>query len=90
VFLQFGVEKLLVWPDIEPTTLDLRSQPGAYDLSAMANPNLVLYFLPKDASPPGSKRSTKASSPLEHSKKIIRDNLIFRVYFLAVRSNSPP
>jgi len=37
LFLQSGVEKLLAWAaGIEPTTLDLSSQSGAYDLSATA------------------------------------------------------
>jgi len=33
-FFQSGVKKLLAWRGIELTTLDLRSQSGAYDLSA--------------------------------------------------------
>jgi len=37
IFLQSGVEKLLACGrGFEPTTLDLTSQSGAYDLSAMA------------------------------------------------------
>jgi len=31
--LQYWVEKLLAWLGIEPKTLDLSSQSGAYDLS---------------------------------------------------------
>jgi len=38
--LQYGVEKLLAGAWIEPTTLDLGSQSGAYDLSAKAIPML--------------------------------------------------
>jgi len=36
IFLQSGIETLLGWPGIEPTTLDLSSLSGACDLSAMA------------------------------------------------------
>jgi len=36
IFLQSGVEKLLAWPKIEPIIINLLSQSGAYDLSAMA------------------------------------------------------
>jgi len=41
IFLQSGVKKLLAWAasGIESTTLDLSSQSGAYDLSAMATPS---------------------------------------------------
>jgi len=31
MFLQAGIEKVLVWLGIEPVTLDLSSQSGAYD-----------------------------------------------------------
>jgi len=34
IFLQSGVEKLLTWPGIEPTTLDLGSQSSGYGHSA--------------------------------------------------------
>jgi len=35
IFLQSWVKKLLQWPWIKPTTLDLGSQYGAYNLSAI-------------------------------------------------------
>jgi len=38
IFLQSGVEKLLVWPVIEPTTLGLSSQSGAFDHLATTIP----------------------------------------------------
>jgi len=39
IFLQSGVEKLVHRrPQIEPATLDLNSQSGAYDLSATVTP----------------------------------------------------
>jgi len=38
IFSQYGVEKLLAWPGIEPTPLDLSSQSGVYDLAATTTP----------------------------------------------------
>jgi len=41
--LQSGVEKLLVWAaiGIKPTTLDLYSRSGDYDLSAKVTPSFL-------------------------------------------------
>jgi len=36
--LKSGVKNCFVWPEIEPTVLELGSQPGAFDHSAMATP----------------------------------------------------
>jgi len=45
IFLQSVVKKLLAWqPGIEPTTLDLSSQSGAYDLSATVTPQSIQLF----------------------------------------------
>jgi len=43
-FLQSGVEKLLAGIEPTTTTLDLSSQSGAYDLSAMATPMIFLTW----------------------------------------------
>jgi len=46
IFLQSRVEKLLAWVvGIEPTTLDLSFQSGAYDLSATATPTCIDFYL---------------------------------------------
>jgi len=50
-FLQYRVQKLLAWLGIwdgEPATLDLSSQPGAFDLSGTANPALKKFQAPNN------------------------------------------
>jgi len=43
-FLQTGIEKLPVWLWIEPITLDLSLQSGAFDPSAMVTPRWSTTF----------------------------------------------
>jgi len=43
--LQPGVENLLAWLGIEPTTFDHNSQLGVFDLSALATRTKCLHFL---------------------------------------------
>jgi len=43
-YYQSADEKLLAWPEVEPTTLDLSSQSGDFDLSSLATSWLNLTY----------------------------------------------
>jgi len=45
IFLQYWVEKLMILPRIEPTTLDPSSQSGAYDLFVTEDPFILKIFI---------------------------------------------